>query len=147
MKKVAIVALFVVALAGISFAKGLSTEKVAGVKSKAIDVYGNSTAWPRAGAPDFGGSIYNNNAITAWWSGQDIGYICLDWGKLTDQGNNLADEVVDGFNFKYGTNNMDPAGETYAVYYFDNARDDKVDAELTVVREDGSWRVCSPTPA
>jgi hypothetical protein len=116
MKKVALVAVFAVALAGIAFAQGLTTNPVAGVKEKAIDVYGNSISMPR-----YGGSIYNNNAITAWWSGQDIGYISLDWGKLTDvSSDQLADEVVDGFNFKYGTNNMDPLGETYAVYYFDS---------------------------
>ena len=120
MQKVALIALFAVALAGISFAQGLSTDKVAGVRSKAIDVFGNSTAWPRSGAPDYGGSIYNNNAISAYWGSQDVGYIALDWGKLLDQGNMLDDEVVDGFNFKYGTSNLDPAGETYSVYYFDS---------------------------
>lgn len=120
MKKVALIALFAVALAGISFAQGLSTGKVAGVKAKAIDAYGNTVTSPRTGAPDFGGSIYNNNGISSWWSGQDVGYISLDWGKLVDQGNLLADEVVDGFNFKYGTNNMDPAGENYTVFYFDS---------------------------
>jgi hypothetical protein len=115
MKKVALVAVIAVALAGIAFAQGLSTNPVAGVKEKAIDVYGNSISMPR-----YGGSIYNNNAITAWWPGPIVGYLNLDWGLLQDQGNGLDDEVVDGFNFKYGTNNMDPAGETFSVYYFDS---------------------------
>ncbi|MGV0836320.1 Rv0361 family membrane protein [Mycolicibacterium thermoresistibile] len=33
-----------------------------------------------------------------------------------------------------------------ATYHFDNAPDDEVPAELTFVREDGSWKVCSPGP-
>jgi len=28
-------------------------------------------------------------------------------------------QVIDGFSFKYGTNNMDPAGESIAMYYYD----------------------------
>lgn len=31
-------------------------------------------------------------------------------------------------------------------YYFDRARDDKVSIDTTVVREDGSWRVCTAGP-
>jgi hypothetical protein len=116
MKKVALVAVFAVALVGIAFAQGMTTNPVAGVKEKAIDVYGNTIQMPRSGV-----SIYNNNAITSWWGNQQTNYIGLDWGKLTDiGGDGLADEVVDGFNFKYGCNNMDPAGETYLIYYFDS---------------------------
>ena len=31
------------------------------------------------------------------------------------------------------------------VYYFGNTKDTKIDSATTFVREDGSWRVCSPT--
>lgn len=33
------------------------------------------------------------------------------------------------------------------VYYFGNTKDTKVDSATTFVREDGSWRVCSPAPS
>lgn len=32
------------------------------------------------------------------------------------------------------------------VYYFDNTKDEKVDVAATLVREDGSWRMCTPEP-
>ena len=116
MKKVALVAVFAFVLAGVVLAQGLTTADVAGVKTKAIDAYGKTITAPR-----YGSSIYNNSAIYGFWGGQDVGYICLDWGKMTDVGGDmLADEVVDGFAFNYGTNNMDPAGETYSVYFFDS---------------------------
>jgi hypothetical protein len=33
------------------------------------------------------------------------------------------------------------------VYYFGSAKDTKIDNATTFVREDGSWRVCSPAPS
>ena len=33
------------------------------------------------------------------------------------------------------------------VNYFVNAKDAKIDSATTFVREDGSWRVCSPAPS
>lgn len=33
------------------------------------------------------------------------------------------------------------------VYYFGNTKDTKIDSATTFVREDGSWRVCSPVPS
>lgn len=32
------------------------------------------------------------------------------------------------------------------VYYFEKAKDDKVRAAMTFVRENGDWKVCSPGP-
>lgn len=114
MKKVALVALFVVALVGVSFAQGLTVQQVAGERSIAIDAYGNSISMPR-----YGTAIWDNQNTWAWSSSTDTGYINLDWGKMPDY-NGLADEVVDGFDFEYGTNNMDPAGETWSIYFFDS---------------------------
>jgi hypothetical protein len=114
MKKVALVALFVVALAGVSFAQGLTEKAVAGERSMAIDVYGNTISVPR-----YGTAIWDNSTTRAWWPGVTTDYINLDWGLMPDY-NGLDDEVVDGFQFKYGTNNMDPAGETWTIYYFDS---------------------------
>jgi hypothetical protein len=114
MKKVALVALFVIALVGVSFAQGLTEKQVAGERSIAIDAYGNSIPTPR-----YGFAIWDNQSTRAWWPGVTTGYINLDWGKMPDY-NGLADELVDGFDFEYGTNNMDPAGETWSIYYFDS---------------------------
>jgi len=116
MKKVALVALFAVTLMGVVFAQGaLNVNMPAAEKAKAINPQGVTIDQPRYGAV-----IWNNDAVSAWWSGVDVGYLNLDWGQLTDA-NTLPDEEIDGFKFKYGTNNMDPAGESIAVYYFDAA--------------------------
>ena len=32
------------------------------------------------------------------------------------------------------------------VYHFENSADDKITTEMTFVREDGQWKVCSPGP-
>jgi len=92
----------------------LPINKVGGQREKAIDPYGNAISQPHHRA-----MIWNNDAVSAWWSGVDVGYLNLDWGQLTDS-NILPDEVIDGFKFKYGTNNMDPAGESIAYYYFNS---------------------------
>jgi hypothetical protein len=116
MKKVALVALFAFVLVGIAFAQGFTTNPVAGVKEKSIDAFGNTIPQAR-----YGGSLYNNNAVTAWWGGGlTTGYVNLDWGVLPDS-DGLPEEIVDGFNFKYGTNNMDPAGDDYATLFFDGS--------------------------
>ena len=115
MKKVAFVFLFAVVVAGLAFAQGLNVEKVSGQQTIAKDALGNTILQTRYGA-----EIWHNTAITAWWSGPGTGYLNLDWGQLVDQGNQLPDEVIDGFMFMYGTNNLDPAGEDFAVYYFDS---------------------------
>jgi hypothetical protein len=117
MKKVALVAsvaLFAVCLVGLSFAQGLNVEKVAGNKAISVDAFGNTVAQPR-----YGTQILNNLAVTAWWSGLSTDYYNLDWGWMNDT-NLLADEVIDGFAFVYGTNNTDVAGEDFSVYFFDS---------------------------
>ena len=114
MKKIALVALCAVVLVGLSFAQGLNVEKVAGNKAISVDAFGNSVAQPR-----YGVQILNNLAITAWWSGVSTDYYNLDWGWMNDT-NLLADEVIDGFAFVYGTNNEDVAGEDFNVYFFDS---------------------------
>jgi len=71
-------------------------------------------------APDSGPSLWNNMAKRAWWSGPRTGYINLDWGKLPEPTSGLPDHVIDGFTFTYGTNNWDPAGESFAISFFDS---------------------------
>jgi len=72
------------------------------------------------GPPDHGICIWDNYSISSWWSGVDTGYINLDWGKLPVPSSGLSDHVIDGFTFAYGTNNRDPAGDAFAVYYYDS---------------------------
>ena len=69
---------------------------------------------------DSGSSIWDNTGFSAWWSGNDTAYINLDWGRLPPAGSGLDDLVIDGFTFSYGTNNWDPTGESYTVYFFDS---------------------------
>jgi hypothetical protein len=71
------------------------------------------------GDPDYGPMIWNNLAVLSWWATPDTGYLNLDWGKLPIPSSGLDDHVIDGFTFIYGSNNMDPAGETWAVDFFE----------------------------
>jgi hypothetical protein len=114
MKKIALALLIVVAIAGLSQAQGLKEHAIGGEKSLAMDIHGNIVDMPRIGAP-----IWDNSARRAWWSGPETGYINLDWGILPDY-NGLSDQVIDGFKFYYGTNNMDPIGEDFTIFYFDS---------------------------
>jgi len=72
------------------------------------------------GAPDHSSSIWDNTGVSAWWSGNHTNYIHLDWGKLPQPASGLPDHVVDGFTFSYGTNNLDPAGDEYAICFYDS---------------------------
>ncbi len=72
------------------------------------------------GPPDHGGTIWDNAAVTGWWSGPETGYVNLDWGRLDDNPNSLPDWVVDGFMFSYATNNMESQGEDLAIFFYDS---------------------------
>ena len=114
-KKLGLVVLFTMILAGFVFGQGLlETEKIAGVKSKKI-VLGEESRYSNL--------IWDNGGIWAWWSGVDTGYINLDWADLHPSPTGLQDEVIDGFTFSYGTNNnmgwYVTFEESFAVYYFD----------------------------
>ncbi len=86
---------------------------------------GSTIQWKNGGivpgsSPDRGGSLWNNMAISAWWSGVNTGYINLDWGKLPVPSSGLPDHLIDGFIFSYGTNNCEFDMEEWAVYFFDS---------------------------
>ncbi len=91
---------------------------------------GGSLAWqidltegnlePAGSRMRHGPSLWNNMAISGWFTGIEQGYLHLDWGKLQPTSSGLPDEVIDGFTFTYGSNNMDPAGESFAIYYHDS---------------------------
>ncbi len=112
-------ALLILMAAGSAIAQGLvvgDLEEVSGVRyARWVD----GKIVP-GGAPDAGNSIWDNTGITGWWSGCDTGYINLDWGRLPQPASGLDDFVIDGFTFSYGTNNMDSAGESFGVYFFDS---------------------------
>jgi hypothetical protein len=107
-----------VALGGLALAQDQVTanDKIAGVRSMTVDVNGNQINGSRAA-----NLIWNNMAITAWF-GVGEGDIYLDWGELQPRGlgGGLVDHVIDGFTFTYASNNMDPAGESFDIYYFDD---------------------------
>ena len=93
--------------------------QVGGVRTHAIDL-----ATGRAGPGRLGGkqgpSLWNNMAISGWGAFPGLNYINLDWGLLQPTSSGLPDEVIDGFTFVYGTNNIDPKGESITIRYFDS---------------------------
>lgn len=117
MKRIVFIAFLVFAAATPAFAQGrMKVVKISGVRAIARDALGRPIENVRSGP-----MIWNNMAVTGgWWSGPSTDYLNLDWGILQDQGNDLPDEVIDGFTFFYGTNNRDPAGEDISVYFFDS---------------------------
>jgi len=116
MIRIVLFVLFLALFAGSATAQRTAIHKVGGQMEKSLDAEGNPINSAR---PDT--CIWNNSAYSgSWFSDVRSGYVYLDWGKLTDQGNNLPDEVIDGFKFTYGTNNMDPTGESFSVYFFDS---------------------------
>jgi hypothetical protein len=100
--------------AGAPLCPGQELEKIAGIRHVTRDVHNRPVPARRQG-----NLIWNNAAVHCWWSDPDTSYLNLDWGILTDQGNTLPGEVIDGFTFVYGTNSTDPAGEQFAVTFFD----------------------------
>jgi hypothetical protein len=60
--------------------------------------------------------------------------------SVTKRGERFVDDVTDI--------KVDGDRATAKVtYHFDKAPDAKTDAEMTFVREDGAWKVCSPGPS
>ena len=72
------------------------------------------------GRPDHGSMLWNNMAIRGYWTGADTGYINLDWGKLPVPASGLPDHVIDGFTFRYGTNNYSLEDTSIGVFFFDS---------------------------
>lgn len=106
MKKVSLVVLFAVLLAGLTFGQNtLPVEKVDGVKS--------------LGSQRYGAVIWDNFAASGWFSSMTTGYMWLDWGKLLDAGNGMPDEVIDGFGFSYATDAA-IGGISWNMYYYDS---------------------------
>ncbi len=110
MKLLLFVAITVLLLTGVSFAQSTTAvEKVQGVHS-----FGYEGAHVR-----YGRTIWNNMAQSGWFNGFDTDYLYLDWGVLEEQGNNLPDEVVDGFRFAYATD-AQGGSVSWSVYFYDS---------------------------
>ncbi len=113
MKKLGWIILFTITLAGLAVGQGLlETKKIAGQKFQVISLGDSQSRYSNI--------IWQDTQIQSWWSGVDTGYINLDWAKLPPSPTGLPDEVIDGFTFSIGSNNMDPAGETFVVTYYDD---------------------------
>ncbi len=108
-------------LAGLCLAQGQTESGTAPSKNEhrtySIDAFGNPTdSNGRWGTP-----IWNNTTtLIGGYLPMETGYLYLDWGVLQDQGNGMPCEVVDGFEFSYSSTNMDPGGESIAIYFYDN---------------------------
>ena len=101
--------------AGWCSAQDLAIHKTQGVGKLSID----ATGQPACSSSRYGDSIWNNLAGTGWFTSW-ANYVFLDWGKLSDQGNGLPDEVIDGFRFAYGTDDPGTASVSYALHFYDS---------------------------
>lgn len=120
MKKSASLVLALLVLAGTATAQRSTAHDIHDVAGQKECVIVNGQVCPK-GSGDYGNAIWDNlsQGWSAWWSGATDDYINLDWGtKTTSSG--LPDHVVDGFTLSYGTNNMDPYGDDFSIYYFDS---------------------------
>jgi len=121
MNKIHLVPLLLVLIAGISLAQQ-------NPKSPILEQAGQrNVCWNAAsgghdpsGCGDGGRNLIWSNFPVTGWFGVDTGYIYLDWGNLLPPPTGLADELIDGFTFAYGTNDHSPAGIDWAVYWFDS---------------------------
>ncbi len=121
MKKIALTLFIALALTGISFAQLntiLDTPPASEHKNAYLDVADN-TLTPGNSGGRYGNLFWSNPPVTGWYP-VTTGYTYLDWGLLNPPPSMLFDEVVDGFTFVYGTNNIDPAGEDWIVGFYDS---------------------------
>ncbi len=104
---------FTLSLASVLPAQSLvGADPVAGQKTKTITL-GSGSHSPNV--------IWDNSSgIWGWWSDIYTGYAHLDWARIPPSPTGLSSELIDGFTFSYGTNNMAPEGETFLVQYYDD---------------------------
>ncbi len=115
MKKAVTALAIALILTGSSLCQDLTLQKANGVGHLTI----NASGEPDRSSPRQGGSIWNNLASTSWFTGWG-NYIWLDWGKLTDQGNGLPDEVIDGFRFAYATEDPGTSSISCTLHFYDS---------------------------
>ncbi len=104
--------LLVLLLTSASPAQGLvDADMVAATRSKTI-ILGDGSG--------LSNPIWDNtSSLWGYWGHVETGYINLDWGWLPTGHHPFLEQVIDGFAFCLGSNNVDPAGETFSVTYFD----------------------------
>lgn len=115
MKRVVVLSVCALLFGGWCSAQDPAIHAVQGVNKLSIDMTGE----PDRSSSRHGNSIWNNLAGTSWFTGWG-NYIWLDWGKLTDQGNGLPDEVIDGFRFAYATEDPSSSAISYALHFYDS---------------------------
>lgn len=120
-RRVFLTAFLVFFAAGSLFAQtGVDPNEVSGnIAGERYARWNNGVIEP-TGAHKQGGIIWDNGAVTGWWSGTELGYVNLDWGRMPSSSQMLPDHAVDGFVFKYATNNTVSPGEDFGVYFFDS---------------------------
>lgn len=112
----------VLAVALVATAAAQNTGQVAkgegfGLHNAAFDGAGNRIEYPGS---RYGASIWNNYAWSGWFCFYKTQYVNIDWGILSDHGNGMPDEIVDGFKFNYCTDYADPAGLDWNVFFYDS---------------------------
>jgi len=113
-------ALLALGVLGVALAQSLVSDlsKIEQDRSFAYDFA--TGQWTESNGDRLGFSLWNNMAFSGYWFEVEAGYIYLDWGGLQTPATGLSDEVIDGFTFSYGTNNLDPAGESFELRYLDS---------------------------
>lgn|SRR5690349_13460210 len=126
-------AIIVVVIGGIGLSKLIGGDDVPEVDVVAQAAIAQNDALQRADYTDF--AAYTCKAEV----GEEADVLKQQQDSVNTKGARFIDGVsgvaIDG----------DKATGT-VTYHFDKAPDDKVDAETNFVREDGSWKVCSPGP-
>lgn len=125
-----LVAVVVVTIIGLRALRGDEVRAEAGVDRAVV---GQNDALQRQAYPDFvrftcAGEQRGEAAVLA----EQRQSSAAKGARFVDD---VRDAVVDG----------DRAKAT-VVYHFENSADDKITAEMSFVRENGEWKVCSPGP-
>lgn len=125
-----LVAIVVATVIGLRMLRGDEVRAEAGVDRAVV---GQNDALQRQAYPDF------IRFTCAGQQGSEAAVLAEQRQSSQAKGARIVDDVrdpvIDG----------DRARAT-VVYHFENSPDDKVSAEMSFVREDGEWKVCSPGP-
>ncbi len=114
MNRVILVTLIVAAFACSSLAQNIeSAQCISGERHASFNL-------GDASGPRYGNAIWENMAGSPYFCVAHTDYLFLDWGVLQDQGNGLDDEVIDGFRFNYASNDADPSGLSWTIYFYDS---------------------------
>ena len=124
MKRVALVALFAFLMASFLCAQNMDQLCNKPILEKKASVAVDGTIIPDT--QRFGTTVLKSTKahLTPWWSASSdwSQTAVVDWGFIwAVDTNGLADEAIDGFQFKYVTNNITTAGMTWGLLFWDQA--------------------------